>query len=199
MRLLVCIWKACFWLLYGPVSSPPASIRYGGCPTCPCSPALVMRAKTLDSQSFLQPSLLPVSQATPPVTIPGSKFTPNGSNFSISWQSPPVTFTGIPVSTKAWQGELSQTDTERVDCGADTRKMELVLQSTTTVSPGLHVVEGGLWLLPPHECRYYRCTPSHLFPEARASFFFKTALFFILSVWVFCLLVCLCATCMQCL
>ncbi|XP_077023186.1 zinc finger protein 704 isoform X1 [Tamandua tetradactyla] len=38
-------------------------------------------------------------QATPPMTIPGStKFTPNGSNFSISWQSPPVTFTGIPVS-----------------------------------------------------------------------------------------------------
>ncbi|KAJ8796975.1 hypothetical protein J1605_001785 [Eschrichtius robustus] len=38
-------------------------------------------------------------QATPPVNIPGSaKFTPNGSNFSISWQSPPVTFTGIPVS-----------------------------------------------------------------------------------------------------
>ncbi|XP_008571031.1 PREDICTED: zinc finger protein 704 [Galeopterus variegatus] len=37
--------------------------------------------------------------ATPPVTIPGSaKFTPNGSSFSISWQSPPVTFTGIPVS-----------------------------------------------------------------------------------------------------
>ncbi|KAI5255587.1 zinc finger protein 704 [Manis pentadactyla] len=38
-------------------------------------------------------------QATPPMTIPGSaKFTPNGSSFSISWQSPPVTFTGIPVS-----------------------------------------------------------------------------------------------------
>ncbi|XP_036293186.1 zinc finger protein 704 isoform X2 [Pipistrellus kuhlii] len=38
-------------------------------------------------------------QATPPVTIPGSaKFTPNGSSFSVSWQSPPVTFTGIPVS-----------------------------------------------------------------------------------------------------
>uniref|UniRef100_A0A8B9Y0R4 Zinc finger protein 704 n=1 Tax=Bos mutus grunniens TaxID=30521 RepID=A0A8B9Y0R4_BOSMU len=38
-------------------------------------------------------------QATPPVTIPGAaKFTPNGSSFSISWQSPPVTFTGIPVS-----------------------------------------------------------------------------------------------------
>ncbi|XP_037020056.2 zinc finger protein 704 [Artibeus jamaicensis] len=38
-------------------------------------------------------------QATPPVTIPGSaKFSPNGSSFSISWQSPPVTFTGIPVS-----------------------------------------------------------------------------------------------------
>uniref|UniRef100_A0A9L0R6S9 Zinc finger protein 704 n=1 Tax=Equus caballus TaxID=9796 RepID=A0A9L0R6S9_HORSE len=36
-------------------------------------------------------------QATPPVTIPGSaEFTPNGSSFSISWQSPPVTFTGIP-------------------------------------------------------------------------------------------------------
>lgn len=139
-----------------------------------------MRAKTLDSQSFLQPSLLPVSQATPPVTIPGSKFTPNGSNFSISWQSPPVTFTGIPVSTEAWQGHWES---------------RLWGQSTTTVSPGLHVVEGGLWLLPPpHGRRYYRCRPSHLFPEARASFFFKTALFFILSVWVFCLLVCLCAT-----
>nr|XP_031297286.1 zinc finger protein 704 isoform X2 [Camelus dromedarius] len=41
-------------------------------------------------------------QATPPVTIPGSaKFTPNSSSFSISWQSPPVTFTGIPDLTKA--------------------------------------------------------------------------------------------------
>lgn len=36
------------------------------------------------------------------MNIPGStKFTPNGSSFSISWQSPPVTFTGIPVSE--WQ------------------------------------------------------------------------------------------------
>lgn len=42
-----------------------------------------------------------MEQATPPVTIPGSaKFTPNGSSFSISWQSPPVTFTAIPVSRK---------------------------------------------------------------------------------------------------
>ncbi|XP_074433434.1 zinc finger protein 704 isoform X2 [Larus michahellis] len=41
-------------------------------------------------------------QATPPVNIPGSaKFTPNGSSFSISWQSPPVTFTGIPLVYKA--------------------------------------------------------------------------------------------------
>ncbi|XP_078541733.1 zinc finger protein 704 [Lissotriton helveticus] len=40
-------------------------------------------------------------QATSPVNIPGSaKFTPNGNNFSISWQSPPVTFTGTPVSPK---------------------------------------------------------------------------------------------------
>ncbi|XP_075776585.1 zinc finger protein 704 isoform X1 [Pelodiscus sinensis] len=38
-------------------------------------------------------------QATPPVNIPGStKFTPNGRSFSISWQSPSVTFTGTPVS-----------------------------------------------------------------------------------------------------
>ncbi|XP_030071758.1 zinc finger protein 704 [Microcaecilia unicolor] len=38
-------------------------------------------------------------QATSPVNIPGStKFTPNGSSFSVSWQSPPVTFTGTPVS-----------------------------------------------------------------------------------------------------
>uniref|UniRef100_A0A663MZV6 Zinc finger protein 704 n=1 Tax=Athene cunicularia TaxID=194338 RepID=A0A663MZV6_ATHCN len=43
-------------------------------------------------------------QATPPVNIPGSaKFTPNGSSFSISWQSPPVTFTGIPVSNPKLQ------------------------------------------------------------------------------------------------
>lgn len=50
-------------------------------------------------------------QATPPVTIPGSaKFTPNGSSFSISWQSPPVTFTGIPVSrrTKSQKSGQSQ-------------------------------------------------------------------------------------------
>ncbi|NXX68313.1 ZN704 protein, partial [Spizella passerina] len=55
-------------------------------------------------------------QATPPVNIPGSaKFTPNGSSFSISWQSPPVTFTGIPVSPThnraAGSGEQKQTHT----------------------------------------------------------------------------------------
>ncbi|XP_078396381.1 zinc finger protein 704 [Cetorhinus maximus] len=37
-------------------------------------------------------------QATAPVNIPGSKFTPTSNGFSISWQSPPVTFTGMPVS-----------------------------------------------------------------------------------------------------
>ncbi|XP_038665612.1 zinc finger protein 704 isoform X2 [Scyliorhinus canicula] len=37
-------------------------------------------------------------QATTPVNIPGSKFTPTSKGFSISWQSPPVTFTGMPVS-----------------------------------------------------------------------------------------------------
>ncbi|XP_069477355.1 zinc finger protein 704 [Ambystoma mexicanum] len=38
-------------------------------------------------------------QATSPVNIPGSaNFAPNGNNFSISWQSPPVTFTGAPGS-----------------------------------------------------------------------------------------------------
>ncbi|RLW13151.1 hypothetical protein DV515_00000353 [Chloebia gouldiae] len=55
-------------------------------------------------------------QATPPVNIPGSaKFTPNGSSFSISWQSPPVTFTGIPVSPThnrpAGSGEQKQSHT----------------------------------------------------------------------------------------
>ncbi|OXB61538.1 hypothetical protein ASZ78_010741 [Callipepla squamata] len=54
--------------------------------------------------------------ATPPVNIPGStKFTPNGSSFSISWQSPPVTFTGIPVSPThsrpAGSGEQKQSHT----------------------------------------------------------------------------------------
>ncbi|MGH0125652.1 UNVERIFIED_CONTAM: hypothetical protein FKN15_028204 [Acipenser sinensis] len=38
-------------------------------------------------------------KATAPVNIPGSaKFTPSSSSFSISWQSPPVAFTGIPAS-----------------------------------------------------------------------------------------------------
>ncbi|RXM96333.1 Zinc finger protein 704 [Acipenser ruthenus] len=38
-------------------------------------------------------------KATAPVNIPGSaSFTPSSSGFSISWQSPPVTFTGIPAS-----------------------------------------------------------------------------------------------------
>ncbi|XP_041103992.1 zinc finger protein 704 isoform X1 [Polyodon spathula] len=38
-------------------------------------------------------------QATAPVNIPGSaNFTPSSSSFSISWQSPRVTFTGIPAS-----------------------------------------------------------------------------------------------------
>ncbi|XP_041103993.1 zinc finger protein 704 isoform X2 [Polyodon spathula] len=39
-------------------------------------------------------------QATAPVNIPGSaNFTPSSSSFSISWQSPRVTFTGIPGTT----------------------------------------------------------------------------------------------------
>ncbi|XP_074843146.1 zinc finger protein 704 isoform X2 [Carettochelys insculpta] len=56
-------------------------------------------------------------QATPPVNIPGStKFTPSGRSFSISWQSPPVTFTGTPVSPThnrpaAGTGETKQTHT----------------------------------------------------------------------------------------
>ncbi|XP_033848829.2 zinc finger protein 704-like isoform X1 [Acipenser ruthenus] len=38
-------------------------------------------------------------KATAPVNIPGSaNFTPSSSSFSISWQSPPVAFTGIPAS-----------------------------------------------------------------------------------------------------
>lgn len=70
-----------------------------------CVPTAQLRnenSDAVDSRSFKQLSLLPASQATPPVTIPGSaKFTPNGSSFSISWQSPPVTFTGVPVSTQS--------------------------------------------------------------------------------------------------
>uniref|UniRef100_A0A8C1KQH7 Zinc finger protein 704 n=1 Tax=Cyprinus carpio TaxID=7962 RepID=A0A8C1KQH7_CYPCA len=41
-------------------------------------------------------------QATAPVTIPSTSstgFTPSSSSFSISWQSPPVSFTGTSVST----------------------------------------------------------------------------------------------------
>lgn len=40
-------------------------------------------------------------QATTPVTIPSTSstgFTPSSSSFSISWQSPPVTFTGTSAS-----------------------------------------------------------------------------------------------------
>lgn len=53
---------------------------------------------------FFPTDLWPPHQATAPVSIPSSSsngsasFTPtNGSTFSISWQSPPVTFTGNMV------------------------------------------------------------------------------------------------------
>ncbi|XP_026113286.1 zinc finger protein 704-like isoform X4 [Carassius auratus] len=56
-------------------------------------------------------------QATAPVTIPSTSstgFTPSSSSFSISWQSPPVTFTGTPASpthsrTQGFGEQRSQT------------------------------------------------------------------------------------------
>ncbi|KAF5901244.1 zinc finger protein, partial [Clarias magur] len=57
-------------------------------------------------------------QATAPVSIPSAssaRFTPSSSNsFSISWQSPPVTFTGTPASpthsqTQGFSEQRSQT------------------------------------------------------------------------------------------
>ncbi|XP_051949187.1 zinc finger protein 704 [Xyrauchen texanus] len=56
-------------------------------------------------------------QATAPVTIPSTSstgFTPSGSSFSISWQSPPVTFTGTSASpthtrTQGFGEQRSQT------------------------------------------------------------------------------------------
>uniref|UniRef100_A0A3B4DLS5 C2H2-type domain-containing protein n=1 Tax=Pygocentrus nattereri TaxID=42514 RepID=A0A3B4DLS5_PYGNA len=56
-------------------------------------------------------------QATAPVTIPSTSsagFTPCSNSFSISWQSPPVTFTGTPASpthsrTQGFSEQRSQT------------------------------------------------------------------------------------------
>lgn len=86
-----------------PLASPPAfPIPESSRTDTPCAKA---EAKLMTPLSRSAPTTLYLVhtdhayQATPPVTIPGSaKFTPNGSSFSISWQSPPVTFTGIPVS-----------------------------------------------------------------------------------------------------
>ncbi|KAL7984226.1 hypothetical protein Chor_002796, partial [Crotalus horridus] len=68
-------------------------------------------------------------QATAPVNIPGSaKFTPNGKSFSISWQTPPVTFTGLPVSP---------THTRHVGIGEQKNQVHAVLSSPPRASMGL--------------------------------------------------------------
>ncbi|XP_038247684.2 zinc finger protein 704 [Dermochelys coriacea] len=73
-------------------------------------------------------------QATPPVNIPGStKFTPNGRSFSISWQSPPVTFTGIPVSP---------THNRPAGTGESKQQTHTVLSSPPRVSFGLRKPRG---------------------------------------------------------
>ncbi|XP_043395369.1 zinc finger protein 704 [Chelonia mydas] len=73
-------------------------------------------------------------QATPPVNIPGStKFTPNGRSFSISWQSPPVTFTGIPVSP---------THNRPAGTGEPKQQTHTVLSSPPRVSFGLRKPRG---------------------------------------------------------
>lgn len=73
-------------------------------------------------------------QATPPVNIPGStKFTPNGNSFSISWQSPPVTFTGVPVSP---------THTRPAGSGEQKQQIQTVLSSPPRASVGLRKPRG---------------------------------------------------------
>ncbi|XP_060099571.1 zinc finger protein 704 [Heteronotia binoei] len=73
-------------------------------------------------------------QATPPVNIPGStKFTPNGNSFSISWQSPPVTFTGVPVSP---------THTRPAGIGEQKQQIQTVLSSPPRASVGLRKPRG---------------------------------------------------------
>uniref|UniRef100_A0A8C6XPG6 Zinc finger protein 704 n=1 Tax=Naja naja TaxID=35670 RepID=A0A8C6XPG6_NAJNA len=73
-------------------------------------------------------------QATAPVNIPGSaKFTPNGKSFSISWQTPPVTFTGLPVSP---------THTRHVGIGEQKHQIHAVLSSPPRASVGLRKPRG---------------------------------------------------------
>ncbi|KAJ6663970.1 hypothetical protein lerEdw1_008924 [Lerista edwardsae] len=73
-------------------------------------------------------------QATPPVNIPGStKFMPNGNSFSISWQSPPVTFTGIPVSP---------THARPAGSGEQKQQIQTVLSSPPRASVGLRKPRG---------------------------------------------------------
>uniref|UniRef100_A0A8D0BX19 Zinc finger protein 704 n=1 Tax=Salvator merianae TaxID=96440 RepID=A0A8D0BX19_SALMN len=73
-------------------------------------------------------------QATAPVNIPGStKFTPNGNSFSISWQSPPVTFTGVPVSP---------THSRPAGSGEQKPQIQTVLSSPPRVSVGLRKPRG---------------------------------------------------------
>ncbi|KAJ7338948.1 hypothetical protein JRQ81_012850 [Phrynocephalus forsythii] len=73
-------------------------------------------------------------QATAPVNIPGStKFTPNGNSFSISWQSPPVTFTGVQVSP---------THTRPAGNGEQKQQIQTVLSSPPRASVGLRKPRG---------------------------------------------------------
>ncbi|XP_061458073.1 zinc finger protein 704 isoform X2 [Rhineura floridana] len=73
-------------------------------------------------------------QATAPMNIPGTtKFTPNGNSFSISWQSPSVTFTGIPISP---------THTRPAGSGEQKQQIQTVLSSPPRVSVGLRKPRG---------------------------------------------------------
>ncbi|KAH0617615.1 hypothetical protein JD844_016047 [Phrynosoma platyrhinos] len=86
------------------------------------------------SPSLASPLSFPSQDATAPVNIPGStKFTPNGNSFSISWQSPPVTFTGVPVSP---------THTRPAGSGEQKQQIQTVLSSPPRVSVGLRKPRG---------------------------------------------------------
>ncbi|XP_029447398.1 zinc finger protein 704 [Rhinatrema bivittatum] len=136
------------------------SVAEGLSSLSPVSPSLVSGPPTFPSQDTAQPESTcaktetklstPLSrsapstlylvhtdhpyQATPPVNIPGStQFVPNGSTFSVSWQSPPVTFTGTSVSP---------THTRPVGVGEQRQPTHTVLSSPPRAGIGLRKPRG---------------------------------------------------------
>ncbi|XP_066530258.1 zinc finger protein 704 isoform X2 [Hoplias malabaricus] len=105
------------------ILSPPSNAEQKRTDTCNSTSVAKSESRSSTPLSRSAPSALYLVhtdhayQATAPVNIPSTSsagFTPCSNSFSISWQSPPVTFTGTPASpthsrTQVFSEQRSQT------------------------------------------------------------------------------------------